>query len=1112
MPPPWRNFHVNLLGKNGPLPVVVVMTSICPARLAPWLCLALFAAAALSCQSPGLAAEAGLRRFDVPAGLADQTLKTFSDQAGVAVVFGTDSAGRIRTNAVKGNYTTAEAMALLLRDSGLIAVASEKTGTFTITRDPNGARATPAATGARPDAKPRPEQEGVVTLSPFVVDSSRETGYLATETLNGTRIRTEVKDIASSMTIFTTEMMDDLGAHNLNDLMMFAPNTDPFVVSTDQTTNYGATFILTANQYTTRGGSTTLVTQDFFTNNVPQDRYNSEALTFTRGPNSILFGQGDSAGGFTSSTKRANDKTATTVTLEGSSYDGFRATLDHNQVIRRGLLSIRYAGLHEQGHSYRYPSEKLQRRHFVTLSLRPTGKTEIRASFERGHLDLPAVKPWGIYDAISPWLDAGSPLLPTYVNSTGGKPIGTRNYTVSGLVSTEFSPAGTKIPIQYLTNQGQSAPATYAFGYPDWFTKRTFNDDSVYPVFSTLDGGSYRVTDYNIRTLVVEQEITKNLIIEAAVQENDTRVRANYGFVADNGYLHADPNAQLPGGIPNPNVGKLYAESLMTTFILPESLRGRRIMASYDLDLTRKQGWLKHLGRQRGIAFVEEKDTRSSTANMRAYNVTPLVTTGAFGIINNNRNLIYYRYYYDPARGKVGADGGRYLDNYPLVYANSPLPARDHSGVTTGLINIAASASESVLTTRGAALQSIFLNNRLVFTNGIRRDESEVWQAAAQDMTALADANGIRPDGREINVRRDFANSLREAGGSTYTRGAVFHVLPWLSLKYNASDNLRPNLGSRDVYGVLLPNSQGKGSDYGLRAALFAQKLLVDLTFYKLSNVNQFDPVNNSPTGHFGNEINYIWDAVASYSGDNRYANAPYSQTGQGWFDTASTSSEGIEFTVTANPNRQWRVSLNGSKRGNIKTTSRGGIIARYLMQYLPAIESRPEWMALNTVAGQTVAQRVANLQAMLESFDAIKDVPAAVYAPSWTLNAVQTYSFSAASRLKGLSVGTSMNARGQAIAGFREDYSRPKNLLDPRRPYYSPAYTIFGAWITYRHTAFQDRTDWRWQFNVRNLFDQGSIYPMRIVDSRDGSHTPSKAIYAFREPRTLTLSTTIKF
>jgi len=105
----------------------------------------------------------------------------------------------------------------------------------------------------------------VVQLSPFQVTSDTEKGYLATQTLNGTRLNTSLRDVGAAMTVFTERLLDDLAASSVNDLVAFAPNTDPYVGNVLDTSGSGNAFLTTQSpQYVTRGGNTALISQDFF--------------------------------------------------------------------------------------------------------------------------------------------------------------------------------------------------------------------------------------------------------------------------------------------------------------------------------------------------------------------------------------------------------------------------------------------------------------------------------------------------------------------------------------------------------------------------------------------------------------------------------------------------------------------------------------------------------------------------------------------------------------------------------------------------------------------------------------------------------------------------------
>ena len=69
-----------------------------------------------------------------------------------------------------------------------------------------------------------------------------------------------------------------------------------------------------------------------------------------------------------------------------------------------------------------------------------------------------------------------------------------------------------------------------------------------------------------------------------------------------------------------------------------------------------------------------------------------------------------------------------------------------------------------------------------------------------------------------------------------------------------------------------------------------------------------------------------------------------------------------------------------------------------------------------------------------------------------------------------------------------------------------------FGAWLTYRRRILRDRVNWTLQMNVRNLLDENTIYPLFIVDRRDGTHRPDTAVYTLREPRTYVFTSTFRF
>src|SRR5438046_1593708 len=78
-----------------------------------------------------------------------------------------------------------------------------------------------------------PVADETVALSPFVLQEDQDTGYAPNETLSGTRLRTQTKDVASAMTIVTPDLMKDLGAFNYNDVLNFIPSTSVYTSTPD---------------------------------------------------------------------------------------------------------------------------------------------------------------------------------------------------------------------------------------------------------------------------------------------------------------------------------------------------------------------------------------------------------------------------------------------------------------------------------------------------------------------------------------------------------------------------------------------------------------------------------------------------------------------------------------------------------------------------------------------------------------------------------------------------------------------------------------------------------------------------------------------------------------
>src|SRR5258708_6785938 len=108
-----------------------------------------------------VATENEKRTFSVPADAAEQSLKRFSAQSGVQLVFSPEVTDGVRTNAVNGEFTPLEAVNRMLAGTNLQVVANEKAGILTVARkasDPNAPRAALAKSSDRPSQNEKTEE------------------------------------------------------------------------------------------------------------------------------------------------------------------------------------------------------------------------------------------------------------------------------------------------------------------------------------------------------------------------------------------------------------------------------------------------------------------------------------------------------------------------------------------------------------------------------------------------------------------------------------------------------------------------------------------------------------------------------------------------------------------------------------------------------------------------------------------------------------------------------------------------------------------------------------------------------------------------------------------
>jgi hypothetical protein len=267
-----------------------------------------------------------------------------------------------------------------------------------------------------PASTPPTKEEEVLVLSPFEVNSAEDTGYAATQTLAGTRIRTDLKDVGSAISVITKEFMQDIGATGNDTLLQYTTNAE--VAGTRGTyagLGNGTTVDETAQlrapggAQRVRGLAAADNTRDFFVTDIPWDSYNVDRIDIQRGPNSILFGLGSPAGIINASLNTASFRNGGNVQYRVGSYGSQRGSLDANQVLIKDVLSIRIDGLWNAQKYQQDQAFQNDKRFFGSVRFDPQlfkdpdFHTSFKAKYEHGDIqaDRPRITPPA--DSITPW-------------------------------------------------------------------------------------------------------------------------------------------------------------------------------------------------------------------------------------------------------------------------------------------------------------------------------------------------------------------------------------------------------------------------------------------------------------------------------------------------------------------------------------------------------------------------------------------------------------------------------------------------------------------------------------------------------------------------------------
>ena len=174
---------------------------------------------------------------------------------------------------------------------------------------------TASVTSAQTPAQPAPTtpDDEVVSLSPFEVRSLSNRGYVASETMTGTRVATQIKDLPYTVNVLTSEFFEDFGMFQLDDSL---------------TQVGGLTGLDIGGGFNLRGFSSSSQLRDGFYRLGRYGQTNIDRLEIIKGPNAGIYGRTSPGGMVNMISKGPKKQQEEKLTLRYGSFDTYQGTLE----------------------------------------------------------------------------------------------------------------------------------------------------------------------------------------------------------------------------------------------------------------------------------------------------------------------------------------------------------------------------------------------------------------------------------------------------------------------------------------------------------------------------------------------------------------------------------------------------------------------------------------------------------------------------------------------------------------------------------------------------------------------------------------------------------------
>ncbi len=817
----------------------------------------------------------------------------------------------------------------------------------------NPQKAPPVAGAASSEAGAK----DTIVLSPFEVNTARDTGFVAASAVAGGRLAIDLKDAPVAYSVLNRDFLDALQITGLEQAADWAPNTSRVPDHGHENTWGGSVLV------SSRGVASFFAQRDFFQMQMDFDAYNLDRFDYGRGPNAVLFGFASFGGTQNVVSKQARlDRNFGETRLTYGSWDHRRATIDYNaRVGNHAALRVNLMGQRAQG----WRDGEFNNRHGLHIAgkVRLGQRTEIRAEAERGKLE--ANTPYHTYyDGILGWngttVYANRQATPAGAAANGVVSYGNLANNVNTFIyapvlsttniidvmgtgrTTGVSTASRLGGLAYTGNNNFDLAPVIA----DPFLPANRYDLAIANSKFRVPGASDRFgltntalnqRDYRIGSVYLTHQ-AGNLYLELASNHSfNERLAFQHVYAGTGINMYLDINQTLPDGRPNPMFREPYTEGRLQR--RHDDWRGRnhRLSAAYVMDNTRVgsytfQAMIGSAYSDRYYAsdsFQVQRGTETANWNQGSEQVMfrRYVNHGASFDLNLPSAVSYLDNAGVTRTANAGWLPGFNEENRKVKFGQASIRARWFDG---RLIGIASGRVDDVYRQGRSAP-----NNRdLVGTNWdpyqakflpfitqaewssltyVPKNASGVATGPAQPAVSVPrDSAGFRlPQYRNDRFRTDFSNPPLDARVRSYFAGLVYHIQPWVTAAVNYSQGADYNDAPQKFDGSTFPQRKSEGKDASLRFTMLGGRLNTTVTYYQGEEENEGINTGNLGIARWAS-FNTILSSnrLGDLSENGINARSIPLVVSPGW-DSRVRKNEGLEFDTIANLTRNWRLSFN---------------------------------------------------------------------------------------------------------------------------------------------------------------------------------------------------------